>query len=146
MSTATAARHTPAELTLVAADHSTGIVEFAAPSRHDAARVNTVSLDTTNGDIRCDCQGAECGRACWHADHIVAAWLASPAMAEVRWLTAAGLVRYGTKHRLCVDTYTRRTGRFLAADALALVAARSEYRLRAARAAAVRALDLPLAA
>ena len=136
MSARTAPLHTPVELAFLAADHSTGIVEFTAPSAHDPARVNTVSLDTTNGETLCDCQAGECHRQCWHQDHILAAWLATGGMAEVRWLTPAGLVRYGQKHRRMVDTYARRTGRVLPADALALVAARSEYRLRAAHAAA----------
>ncbi len=136
MSARTAPLHRPAELTFLAADHSTGIVEFTAPSAHDPARVNTVSLDTTTGETLCDCQAGECHRQCWHQDHILAAWLATGAMTEVRWLTVAGLVRYGRKARRMVDTYTLRVGRILPADALALVAARSEYRLRAARAAA----------
>jgi hypothetical protein len=42
-----------------------------------------------------------------------------------------------------VDTYAARVGRVLPADALSLVAARCEYRLRAARPAL---LALPLAA
>lgn len=136
MSARTAPLHTPAELTFLGCDHVTGIVEFAAPSAHDAARVNVVSLDTTSGATLCDCRGAECGRRCWHQDHVAAAWRWSAAMRQVKWLTDTGLLRYGRKARLCVDTYTRRTGRFLSDDALALVAARSEYRLRAARAAA----------
>jgi len=135
MSARTAPLHRPAELTFLAADHITGIVDFTAPSGHDAERVNTVSLDTTNGATLCDCRGADCNRQCWHRDHAAAAWLATGAMAEVRWLTVAGLVRYGRKARRMVDTYTLRVGRVLPADALALVAARSEYRLRAARAA-----------
>jgi len=79
-------------------------------------------------------------------DHAAAAWLASPAMLAVRWLTDERLIRYGTKHKRCVDTYRARTGRARPADLVALVAARSEYRLRAARAAALLALPLPLAA
>lgn len=139
MSARTAPRHTPSELALLGCDETTGIVAFVARSRHDAGRVNTVSLDTTNGAIFCDCKGADCGRACWHADLVVAAWLASPALAQVRWLTGAQLYRYGRKHRLCVDTYRARTGRVRADDALALVAARYEWRARAAAASPVAA-------
>ncbi len=146
MSARTATLHTASELAFVAADHVTGIVHFAAPSKHETGRVNTVSLDTTNGAIHCDCKGAECGQTCWHADHVHAAWLASPAMAQVRWLADGQLYRYGRKHRLCVDTYTRRTGRFLPADALALVAARHEWRRRVAALAARVAPALALAA
>jgi len=106
-----------------------------ARSRHDATRVNTVGLDTATGAIFCDCKGADCGRTCWHMDHIAAAWLASPAMQQVRWLTGAQLRRHGMKHRLCVDTYRTRANRARPDDMLALVAARYEWRKRAAVAA-----------
>ncbi len=137
MSVLSAPQHTAAELTFVSCDHVTGIVAFAAPSKHDAARVNVVSLDTTNGAIHCTCKGAECGRRCWHADHVRAAWLAIPAMQQVRWLSDAGLARHGRKVRAMVAIYAACVGRILPADALALVAARHEWRLRAARAAAL---------
>ena len=149
MSARTAPQHTADELTLVACDHVTGIVAFAAPSKHDATRVNVVALDTTNGAVHCTCKGAECGRRCWHADHVLAAWLAAPAMRQVRWLTDAGLVRHGRKARAMVTIYAVRTGRFRPADALSLIAARHEWRWRAARAAAAPATlapALPLAA
>lgn len=129
---APAAGHSPAELAFLDADHLTGIVAFAAPSRHDATRVNVVSLDTTNGDIHCTCKAGECGRLCWHARVVAAAWLASAAMLAVRWLTDAQLARYGAKHAAMVRIYAARTGRFLPADALALVAARHEWRRRIA--------------
>jgi len=131
-----AAAHTPAELAFVSCDHVTGIVEFAAPSKHQAGRVNTVGLDTTTGAIACDCQAAQCGRACWHGAHVAAAWLASPAMQQVRWLTDEGLVRHGKKARNMVAIYRARGGRSLPADALSLVAAGSEWRRRVAAARA----------
>lgn len=62
MTAATAALHTPAELTLASCDDTTGIVAFVARSCHDATRVNTVALDTTTGETFCDCRGAECGK------------------------------------------------------------------------------------
>lgn len=127
-----AAAHTPAELTFLDACDLTGIVHYAAPSKHEAGRINVVGLDTTTGAIACDCKAAQCGRSCWHGAHVAAAWLASPAMLAVRWLTAAQLVRYGTKHALCVATYRTRIDRALADDMLALVAARCEFRRRAA--------------
>jgi len=108
MSTATAALHSPAELALIGCDDITGIVEFATSSKHDAARVNVVSLDTATGETICDCRGAECGRDCWHSDHVSAAWLASDAMLAVRWLTDDQLFRYDRKARRMVDTYTPR--------------------------------------
>ncbi len=131
MSARTAPQHTASELAFLGCDDTTGIVAFIARSRHDAGRANTVSLDTVTGATFCDCKGADCGRTCWHMDHIEAAWLASPVMREVRWLTAAQLRRYGTKHRLCVDTYRTRANRARADDMLALVAARYEWRKRA---------------
>ncbi len=137
MSVLTAPQHTAAELTFISCDHVTGIVAFAAPSQHDAARTNIVSLDTTNGAIHCTCKGAECGRRCWHADHVLTAWRASPAMLGVRWLSDAGLVRYGRKTRRMVSIYAARTGRVRPADTLALIAARHEWRRRAARVAAL---------
>jgi len=135
MSARTAAQHTPAELTFVSCDHVTGIVTYAAPSKHEAGRTNHVALDTTNGATHCDCRGAECGRQCWHQDLIAAAWSLSPAMQQVRWLTDEQLVRFGKKARSMTASYLTRAGRVLPADALSLVAARSEWRGRVARAA-----------
>jgi len=134
MSARTAPQHTAAELAFVAADHITGIVEFAAASKSRPGEANIVSLDTTNGAIHCTCKGAECDKACWHADHVLAAWLASPAMQQVRWLSDEGLVRHGKKARAMVTIYAARIARALPADALSLVAAGSEWRRRVAAA------------
>lgn len=130
MSAKTAVNHQPSELTLVAADTTTGIVAYAAPSAHDATRVNVVSLDTTNGATICDCRGAECGRACWHGAIVADAWAQDMWAAGMQWLTDAQLLRYGRKHRLCVDTYEARTGRSRIEDRTALLMARIEYRRR----------------
>lgn len=135
MSIATKYLHSPSDLALVGGDDRTGIVVFQAPSAHDAGRVNTVSLDTQTGETLCDCKGAECGKACWHADLVAEAWFASPAMREVRWLTGDQLTRYGKKLGAMVGVYQARTGRVLPLDALNLIAARSEWRRRAALAA-----------
>ncbi len=123
MSTRTAPQHTAAELVFLSADTTTGIVEFAAASKSRPGEANIVSLDTTNGALHCTCKGAECGQACWHADHVLAAWLASPAMQQVRWLSDESLVRHGKKARSMVTIYAARIGRTLPADALSLVAA-----------------------
>ena len=136
MSTRTAPLHTPAELVLVAVDDTTGIVTFQAASRSNPVQPNHVGLDTAIGATHCDCKGAECGQACWHADLVAAAWLASSAMRDVRWLTDARLVRYGTAAAAMVATYRARTGRVLPMDAANLIAARSEWRRRAALAPA----------
>ncbi len=136
MSTVTAALHSPAELAFVAADDLTGIVTFQASSKSHPAQPNTTSLHTTTGAIHCDCKGADCGRRCWHADHVLAAWLRTGAMLDVRWLTDAELTRYGTKLAGMVRMYRARTGRVLRADQVNLVAARVEYRRRQAAALA----------
>ena len=147
MSIRTAALHTPAELAFVGADDTTGIVTFQSASKSRPGTPNTVSLDTLTGAILCGCKGAECGRACWHGDHILAAWLRTPAMADVRWLTNAQLARYGAKTAAMVATYRARTGRVLQADQVNLVAARSEWRRRqAVPLAHLATADLSLAA
>ena len=146
MSTRTAALHTPAELALVAVDDATGIVTFRAESKSNPAQPNHTAYDTATGAIHCDCKGAQCDRACWHADLVAEAWLASPAMLDVRWLTDGQLVRYGKTAAAMVATYRQRTGRVLPMDALNLIAARSEWRRRAALAPAPVADDLALAA
>ncbi len=147
MSAATAARHTRDELAFVAADDTTGIVVFQAASKSHPERPNVTSFDTLTGAIHCDCRGAECGRACWHADLVAAAWLRTPAMLDVRWLTDRQLARYGAAAAAMVATYRARTGRVLPMDALNLIAARCEWRRRAALAPApVAAADLALAA
>jgi len=150
MSIRTAALHTPAELAFVGCDDVTGIVTFTAPSKSHPAQPNHVAYDTATGAIHCDCTGAQCHEDCWHADLAAAAWLASPAMREVRWLTDVRLVRYGTAAAAMVDTYRARTGRVLPMDAINLVAARCEWRRRAATATplvvAIKVNDLALAA
>lgn len=149
MSAKTAARHSTAELTFIGCDDQTGIVVFQSPSTHDANRVNTTALDTITGAIICDCKGAEFGRVCWHADHIAAAWRQTPAMRACRFLSSTALINQGRKAAAMVATYRTRCGRPLQDDVIALVAARSEYRRRAALAAPVNApvaADLPLAA
>jgi hypothetical protein len=145
MSARTAPLHSPAELAFHGCDDASGIVAYLAPSAHDATRVNTCALDTATGHILCDCKGAECGRVCWHADHIAAAWLASSAMLEVRWLSDAQLFRYGRKYAHLTATYRARIGRARSEDVIALTAARCEWRRRRA-AARPALLALPLAA
>ncbi len=136
MSAATKTLHTPSELALIGADDRIGIVVFQAPSAHDAERVNTAALDTVTGAILCDCTGAEFGRTCWHMDHVQAAWAQSPAMQAARWLSETALLNQGRKAAAMVATYRERCGRPLGDDVLTLVAARSEWRRRAARATA----------
>lgn len=129
MSTTQVAR--PA-LRFVSADTTTGIVAYAVASQHDASRTNIISLDTTNGATFCTCKASECNHGCWHEAAILAAWAAEQAQQEVIWLTDAQLVRFGTKARLCVETYQARIGRSRLADRVALLVARGEYRRRRA--------------
>ncbi len=136
MSARTAPLHSPAELTLATCDDITAIVAFVAPSASTPGKYNTVSLDTATGAIHCDCKGAECGRECWHRDLVAAAWAQSPAMREVAWLSDARLARYGAKLAGMVVQYRARTGRALALDVVNLLAARAEWRRRAAAAPA----------
>lgn len=119
---------TPADLSFLGV--SGALVTFGAASRHDPARTNRVSLDTATGAIRCDCAAAKCGRACWHAATIEAAWQSQPAMRAVRWLTDEQLARYGRKRAAMVAIYRARIGRAHAGDEIALAAARDEWRLR----------------
>ncbi len=143
MSTATARLHGPAELTLLGCDDRTNIAVFQAASAHDARRTNTCALDLVTGKLLCDCRGAECGKQCWHADHVLAAWRRTPAAIVARRLSDTALCNLGKKSAVMIATYRARIGRPLQDDVTALVAARWEWRRRAALAPAA---DLPLAA
>lgn len=144
----TAAPQGAAALRFVSADTTTGIVAYATPSAHDAGRTNIASLDTQTGATYCDCKAGECHKACWHLAAVAVVWDAEPARLAVIWLTDAQLVRYGTKHALCVATYQARTGRSLASDRIALLVARAEYRRRVRLGLIARPtpVDAPLAA
>ncbi len=136
MSTATVAtvpKTARPALRFLSADTTTGIVAYAVASRHDASRTNIISLDTTNGATFCTCRAGECHTDCWHLAAVRAAWDAEPARFATVWLTDDQLLRYGRKHALCVATYQARTGRSLARDRIALLAARAEYRRRVRR-------------
>jgi hypothetical protein len=147
MSARTAPLHRPSELALIGCDDRTNIAVFQVPSAHDANRINTTALDLTTGTILCDCKGAECGRRCWHTDLAIQAWHRTPAMVAARYLSDTALTNQGRKAAHMVAVYRQRIGRPLADDVIALVAARSEWRRRAALASPVVAVaDLPLAA
>jgi len=117
-------------LRFLSADTTTGIVAYTVASQHDAKRTNIISLDTTNGDTFCTCKASECHHTCWHTSAIVEAWAVELATQGVVWMTDAQLLRYGRKHRLCVDTYQARIGRSRIEDRVALLVARCEYRRR----------------
>jgi hypothetical protein len=124
--------HSAADLTYADCDETSGIVHFTAPSGHKPGTVNIVSLDTYNGHLFCDCKGAQCDRLCSHCCYVVAAWQRHPAVAEARVLIGSRLVTYGQKHARLVETYRQRIGRAGDYDAVRLLAARWEYRQRAA--------------
>lgn len=145
MSAKTAPLHSPSELALIGCDDLTNIAVFQADSAHDTNRTNTIAIDLTTGKLLCDCKGAECGRVCWHMDHAIAAWHRTPAMVAARYLSSDALMTQGRKAAHMVTVYRERIGRPLQDDVITLVAARSEWRRRAALAAPV-AADLPLVA
>jgi len=146
MTARTAAQHTPAELRYTACDDTTGIVHFQAASASTPGKVNTVSYDTITGATHCDCAAALIGtHSCWHADLAPLAWTQHPAMQEVRWLTDARLAAYGRKLAGMVAIYRARIGRVLPADALNLLAARAEWRERAAGAAPLASFPVAVA-
>jgi nucleoside phosphorylase len=131
-------QHHHTELTFVGVSGARAeVVTFGAPSSHDAARTNLVSLDTQTGAIHCDCKAAECYRPCWHATLVEEAWRTHPAMVEVRWLSLDQLERYGKKLVAMVGVYRARTGRVLPPDLINLAAARCEWRDRTRRATAI---------
>ncbi len=76
MTARTAPAHTPTELTFVALDDAGEIAYFRSASASHAARPNVTAIEIVTLDTFCFCKGAECGRTCWHLDHIAAAWRA----------------------------------------------------------------------
>lgn len=132
MSAKTLVNHHPRELRFVGADDITGIVAFTAASKSTPGKVNTVSLDTTTGERHCDCTGAESGKVCWHLDWVAAAWEAHETRRLARAMTTAQLLAAGRKARHMCDVYRARIWRCVPADQVMLVAARCEWRERAA--------------
>lgn len=133
MSMTTARLHHHSELTFAAVDDITGIVSFTATSKGTRGKVNTVSLDTTTGDIHCDCTAAMVGTStCWHQDWISAAWANHDARRATRHLTVAQLRKAGEKARHLCDFYRARIWRCVPTDAAMLIACRCEWRERAA--------------
>lgn len=73
MSARTAAAHTADELTFRRLDGDIAI--FSAKSASRPGDRNVIAYDTLTGDYHCGCKASECGRSCWHGDHILTAWL-----------------------------------------------------------------------
>lgn len=134
--------HSPAELRYLDADDRTNIVHFTAPSASVPGKLNTVGLDVLTGETHCSCRAAETGHTCWHQSLVSAAWEATPAMCEARWLNDDRLARYGRKAVNMISIYRERCGRALPMDVLNLLSARCEYRRRQRLATA----DEPMAA
>lgn len=131
MTAATAARHAPAELDLVAIVGD--VVTLAAASASRPGERNHVAHDLATGEAHCECKGALCGHACWHLDHAERRAIALvAALGEVRYLTDADLARRGRVLSNYVRRYTARAGRPLPADEERLTAARFEWHRRAA--------------
>lgn len=137
MSATTLTRHHPSELTFAGADDILNVVHFTAPSRGTAGKVNTVSLDTVSGAIHCDCTAATVGTSsCWHGDWVSAAWANHEARQLARRFTSGQLMQTGRKLAHMCKTYRARVWKCVPQDQVMLVAARCEYRERAALAAA----------
>lgn len=136
MSARTLVNHHHAELTFAYADDITGIVAFTALSKSTPGKINTVSLDTATGERHCDCVGAETGKVCWHLDWVAAAWANHETRRLVRAMTTAQLIKAGRKAKHMCDIYRARIWRCVPADQALLVAARCEWRERAALAEA----------
>ena len=137
--------HCPTELTYVAADDLTNVVTFRAASKSRPGQHNTISLDVLTGETLCDCKAAECGRGCWHAELVQAAWDGHAVRVLVGRYNAAQLREAGRKaQRMCAASRVRRYWNVLPADQLMLLACRAEYRRR--HPVAAEAVDVAVAA
>lgn len=137
MSARTAAFHCPSELKFVDADDLLNIVHFSAPSKTTPGTLNIVGLDVITGETHCSCTGALCGRECWHATLVQAAWDGHSARLLAGRMNDDQLTVAGRKARAMCNVYRARIGRALPDDATTLLACRTVYYGRRALAAAV---------
>ncbi len=122
--------HCPTELTFIDADDLTNIVHYSAPSKSRPGAANIVALDILSGATFCTCRAAECGRMCWHAELVQAAWDGHEARLLAARFSADQLRNAGSKAgHMCAWARHRRF-RVLPADQLSLLACRAEYRRR----------------
>jgi len=122
--------HEPNDLTFIDADDRTNIVHYSAPSQSRPGDANIVALDILSGSTFCNCKASECGKGCWHQELVQAAWDGHPARILAARYSDAQLHASGKKaSHMCAWARHRRF-RVLPADALALVAARGEYKRR----------------
>lgn len=130
MSARTAAQHCPTELLFRSADDLLNIVEYTAPSVSQPGSTHYVSLDVLSGETHCTCRAAECHHECWHMSLVQAAWDGHPARRLASQYSSEQLAQAGRKASIMCHSY-RHYGRGpLAADQVALLAARSEYAAR----------------
>ena len=136
MGARTAAQHTADELVYHGTRHEVAV--FSAPSASRPGERNFTYRDVVTGEHHCECRAAECGRACWHADHLETAWLMREVAPFVATLADDELLATGTaaKARLDGGSGTR-------TDLLVYLQCRAEWRERAAHAAPAPLLPFP---
>ena len=133
----TRVEHTYRDLVYVGVSGADGeVITYGAASASTPGKTNLVSYDVQTGEVECTCRWCETHPhdepACWLARSVVAAWERHPACQEVAQLGDTALLAYGSKLASFVRQYRERTGRALPADLTNLLAARTEYRRRAA--------------
>jgi len=122
--------HEPNDLTFIDADDLTNIVHYSALSKSRPGDANVVGLDVLTGATCCNCRAAETNHHCWHAELVQAAWDGHPARILAARFNDTQLAASGKKAAHMTAWTRHRRFRVLPADALALVAARAEYRRR----------------
>ena len=136
--------HCPSELRYHSADDVLGVVYFVADSASAPGLVNVIGLDVLSGEVHCSCRAAECGRDCWHASLVQAAWDGHQARILAARYNDDQLATIGHKAETMCRIYRLRIGRCPPADALTLLACRAETQAR--QVAALVADDLALVA
>jgi len=125
MSARTVAQHTADELTYHGTSGEIAVFSSASASRPGAR--NFTYRDTVSGEAHCECQGAECGRRCWHLDWLETAWLMTQVAPFVATLERAALCATGTAAKARLDD-----GSATVTDIAVYYQCRAEYRRRAA--------------
>lgn len=122
---ATSLHHCPTELRYHSADDTLNVAYFVADSKSAPGKVNVIGLDVLTGESHCSCRAAECGRACWHAALVQAAWDGHCARALAAYFGADQLAQAERKAASMIAAYRARCGRVLPSDQLILLACRS---------------------
>lgn len=137
MSAKTAALHTADELTFHGIRGEVAV--FSAKSASKPGTHNVIVRDIVTGEAHCECQGAACGRRCWHLDWLETAWLMTQVASFVATLDRAALCATGTAAKARLDD-----GSATVTDIAVYYQCRAEYRRRKAAPAPV--VALPVAA